>query len=158
MLCVNTPDTGLTGIEVYGILRDEYDIQTEFGDLGNILAYVSVGDRKSDIERLIGALSEIKRIYSKNRSTIVQYKYIMPEVKASPQEAFYSNKEKVGILDSVGRICGEFIMCYPPGIPILAPGEYITEEIVGYIQYCKEKGCSLTGSEDLEVNYVNVLA
>ena len=57
-LCVNTPDTGLTGIEVYGILRDEYDIQTEFGDLGNILAYVSVGDRKSDIERLIGALSD----------------------------------------------------------------------------------------------------
>lgn len=156
-LCVNTLDTGLTGIEVYDILRDEYDIQVEFGDLGNILAYVSVGDRKSDIERLIGALSEIKRRFGRKRSTIMQYKYIMPEVKTSPQEAFYANKESVKLEDSVGRICGEFVMCYPPGIPILAPGEYISEDIVSYIEYCKEKGCSLTGSADLEVNYVNVL-
>lgn len=156
-LCVNTLDTGLTGIEVYDILRDEYDIQVEFGDLGNILAYVSVGDRKSDIERLIGALSEIKRRYKKPRSTIMQYKYIMPEVVLSPQEAFYANKESVKLKDAENRICGEFVMCYPPGIPILAPGEFITGEIIEYIEYCKEKGCNLTGSEDLEVKRINVL-
>lgn len=156
-LCVNTLDMGLTGIEVYDILRDEYDIQVEFGDLGNILAYVSVGDRKSDIERLIGALSEIKRRYQKPRSTIMQYKYIMPEVVLSPQEAFYANKESVKLKDAENRICGEFVMCYPPGIPILAPGEFITGEIIEYIEYCKEKGCNLTGSEDLEVKRINVL-
>ena len=156
-LCVNTLDTGLTGIEVYDILRDEYDIQVEFGDLGNILAYVSVGDRKADIERLISALQEIKRRYSKPRSTIMQYKYVMPEVKVSPQDAFYANKISMPLKMSVGKVSGEFVMCYPPGIPILAPGEFITEEIIEHIEYCKEKGCNLTGSEDLEVNYINVL-
>ena len=157
-LCVNTLDTGLTGIEVYDILRDEYDIQVEFGDLGNILAYVSVGDRKADIERLIGALQEIKRRYSRPRNQIVQYKYVIPEVKVSPQDAFYANTTSVPLKMSQGRVSGEFVMCYPPGIPILAPGEYITDEIIEHIEYCKEKGCNLTGSEDLEVNYINVLS
>ena len=54
-------------------------------------------------------------------------------------------------------ICGEFVMCYPPGIPILAPGEMITQEIIEYIKYAKEKGCSLQGTEDLEANSLNVL-
>ena len=51
---------GLAGIEVYDLLRDEYDIQIEFGDLGNILAYLSIGDRSREIERLVSALSEIR--------------------------------------------------------------------------------------------------
>ena len=61
------------------------------------------------------------------------------------------------IRESVGHICGEFIMCYPPGIPILAPGERITSEIVDYIEFAKEKGCSLQGTEDLEANSLNVI-
>lgn len=60
-LSVHTLDIGLAGIEVYDLLRDEYDIQIEFGDLGNILAYLSIGDRPRDVERLVGALAEIRR-------------------------------------------------------------------------------------------------
>ena len=48
-------------------------------------------------------------------------------------------------------------MCYPPGIPILAPGEMITQEIIEYIIYAKEKGCSMQGTEDPNVEYLNVL-
>ena len=51
-LSVNTLDVGLAGIEVYDLLRDEYDIQIEFGDLGNILAYVSVGDARARLSGL----------------------------------------------------------------------------------------------------------
>lgn len=58
---------------------------------------------------------------------------------------------------SVGEICSEFVMCYPPGIPILAPGERITSDIVNYIQYAKEKGCSLTGPQDMEIARLNVV-
>ena len=65
-LSVHTRDIGLAGIEVYDILRDDYGIQIEFGDIGNILAYISVGDRFSDVERLIGALSEIRRRFKKS--------------------------------------------------------------------------------------------
>ncbi|OQB14144.1 MAG: Arginine decarboxylase [Firmicutes bacterium ADurb.Bin193] len=156
-LAVNTLDTGLAGIEVYDVLRDEYDIQIEFGDLGNILAYLSMGDSYKDLERLVGALSEIRRRLKRDRAGMFSYEYINPKVILPPQQAFYTRKESVPIKEGAGRICGEFIMCYPPGIPVLAPGEEITYETIRYIEYAKEKGCLLTGTEDLAVERINVL-
>ena len=156
-LSVYTRDIGLTGIEVYDLLRDEYDIQIEFGDIGNILAYISIGDRIQDIERLVGALEDIKRLYSKPVSLSHNSEYITPIVAATPQTAFYAEKELVPIRETVGRICGEFVMCYPPGIPILAPGEMITREIIDYTLFAKEKGCSMQGPEDGSLERLNVL-
>ena len=156
-LSVHTLDVGLAGIEVYDILRDEYDIQIEFGDLGNILAYLSIGDRKRDVERLVSALSEIRRLYAKDRAGMMDNEYIAPDVAVTPQFAFYSPKECLPIRDTAGRICTEFVMCYPPGIPILAPGERVTEEIIDYILYAKDKGCQLTGPEDAAIERLNVL-
>ena len=142
---------------MYDILRDEYDIQVEFGDIGNILAYISVGDRERDLERLVSALSEIRRRYKRDRAGMLRHEYISPKVVATPQDAFYADKESLPIGESAGRICSEFVMCYPPGIPILAPGEQITREILDYIVYAKEKGCSLTGPEDMDIERINVL-
>ncbi|MHC4025143.1 aminotransferase class I/II-fold pyridoxal phosphate-dependent enzyme [Streptococcus sp. KHUD_018] len=156
-LSVYTQGIGLTGIEVYDLLRDEYDIQIEFGDIGNILAYISIGDRIQDIERLVGALADIKRLYSRDGKDLIAGEYIQPELVLSPQEAFYSERKSLTLDESVGQVCGEFVMCYPPGIPILAPGERITREIVNYIQFAKERGCSLQGTEDPEVNHINVI-
>ncbi len=156
-LSVNTLDTGLAGIEVYDILRDDYDIQIEFGDMGNILAYISVGDRERDIERLVGAMSEIRRRYKKDKSGMLIYEYIPPHVVTSPQEAFYADKESLPLDETKGRICSEFVMCYPPGIPILAPGEEITSDVISYIKYAKEKGCFMTGAEDMMIDRLNVL-
>ncbi len=157
-LSVHTIDIGLAGIEVYDILRDDYDIQIEFGDIGNILAYLSIGDRPGELERLVSALAEIRRRYKRDPSGLMSQEYIDPEVVASPQEAFYADKKSVPISESVGCVCSEFVMCYPPGIPILAPGERITKEILDYIEYAKVKGCSLTGPEDPDILTLNVLA
>ena len=156
-LSVNTLDVGLAGIEVYDLLRDEYDIQIEFGDLGNILAYLSIGDRPREIERLVSALSEVRRRFGRDKSGLMKQEYIDPEVAVSPQDAFYSEKESLPIRETAGRVCSEFVMCYPPGIPILAPGERITKEILDYIEYAKRKGCSMTGPEDPEILRLNVL-
>ena len=156
-LSVNTLDVGLAGIEVYDLLRDEYDIQIEFGDLGNILAYLSIGDRPREIERLVSALAEIRRRFERDPAGLMKQEYIDPEVAVSPQEAFYAEKVSLPIMETAGRICSEFVMCYPPGIPILAPGERITRDILNYIQYAKEKGCSMTGPEDAAIERLNVL-
>lgn len=156
-LAIFTRPLGLAGIEVYDLLRDEYDIQTEFGDLANLLAYMSVGDRPKDIERLVSALSEIRRNYRKNRAGMLEAEYISPEVKCAPQEAFYAPKRSVPLAESAGLVCSEFVMCYPPGIPILAPGELVTPAVLEYIRYAKRKGCSLTGSEDMDVERLNVM-
>ncbi|KXH84054.1 aminotransferase class I/II-fold pyridoxal phosphate-dependent enzyme [Sporosarcina sp. HYO08] len=156
-LSVHTLEIGLAGVEVYDILRDEYDIQIEFGDIGNLLAYLSVGDRRLDIERLISALAEIKRRYAKDKSGLFDHEYIKPQVVYTPQDAFYADKEGLPITNSIGRISSEFVMCYPPGIPILAPGERITGEILSYIEYSKEKGCFLTGTEDRDIQQIKVV-
>ena len=156
-LSVNTFELGLAGIEVYDILRDEYDIQVEFGDIGNILAYISVGDRVQELERLVSALSELRRRYKKDKAGMLRHEYINPRVVRTPQEAFYAEKESLPLRQSAGRVCSEFVMCYPPGIPILAPGEEITEEILEYIAYAKAKGCFMTGPEDMDIERLNVM-
>ena len=156
-LSIHTRAMGLAGIEVYDILRDEYGIQIEFGDIGNILAIITGGDRALEIERLLSALYEIKRLYGRSPAGLYDHEYINPTVDLPPQKAFYSERESVPIEQTAGRICGEFVMCYPPGIPILAPGERITKDILDYIAFAKEKGCSLTGPQDMMVERLEVV-
>ena len=156
-LSVHTRDIGLAGIEVYDLLRDDYGIQIEFGDIGNILAIVSAGDRQLEIERFISALADIKRIHQKDKTGLLDHEYINPIVEMNPQSAFYAEKRQIPMEESAGEICGEFVMCYPPGIPILAPGERITPEILDYIAYAKEKGCVLTGTEDMRIEWINIV-
>ena len=156
-LSVYTREIGLAGIEVYDILRDDYGIQIEFGDIGNILAIVSVGDRELALERLVSSLSEIKRLYQRDPTGMLDSEYINPDVVMAPQQAFYSRQRSVPVSESGGCICGEFVMSYPPGIPILAPGERITREILDYIAYAKEKGCFLTGTQDMDTEQLQVL-
>ena len=89
---------------------------------------------------------------------MLEAEYIQPKVICGPQQAFYAPKKSLPIDETEGRVCSEFVMCYPPGIPILAPGELITKEILAYIHYAKDKGCSMTGPEDMEITRLNVMA
>lgn len=156
-LSIHTRAMGLAGIEVYDILRDEFGIQIEFGDIGNILAIISVGDRELEIERLLGALSEIKRRFSKEPMNMLSHEYIEPQPAMTPQRAFYAGKKSVPLNESIGGISAELVMAYPPGIPILAPGEIITAEIIKYITYAKEKGCVMTGTKDMEMKNIEIV-
>nr|WP_315021164.1 aminotransferase class I/II-fold pyridoxal phosphate-dependent enzyme [uncultured Aminipila sp.] len=156
-LSIHTRDVGLAGIEVYDILRDEFGIQIEMGDIGNILAIISVGDRQLEIERLLGALAETSRRFKKDPMGLLVYEYINPIVVMEPQKAFYGQKKAVPVKESAGCVSGEFVMAYPPGIPILAPGELITEEIMTHIIYSKEKGCVMMGTKDMDMKFIEVM-
>lgn len=156
-LAVATGGVGLTGVEVYDLLRDEYDIQAEFGDTSNLLAYVSVGDRPQEIERLVGALAEIARRFRRPPSTLPAYPMPKARVRMSPREAYYAEREILPIPQSLGRVSGEIVMAYPPGIPILAPGEEITDEAIAYIRFAKERGCMLSGTQDSAVECISVV-
>ena len=125
--------------------------------VGNILAIISVGDRILEVERLVAALSEIKRLYSKTSAGLLDHEYIKPIVVCSPQDAFYNEKVQLPIEETVGKVCAEFVMCYPPGIPILAPGELVTKDSLDYILYAKKKGATLLGTEDMNTEKLNVL-
>lgn len=156
-LSVHTLAVGLAGVEVYDILRDGYGIQIELGDVANILAILSVGDTRLAVERLVAALSEIKRLHGRDRAGMFDHEYIRPDVRVSPKRAFYAPRRRMPLKDSAGRVSAEFVSSYPPGIPILAPGEAITGEILDYIRYARDKGSLLTGPEDMTLSTIGVL-
>ena len=156
-LSVNTLKTGLAGREVYDILRDDYDIQIEMGDIANFLAYISIGDRMKDIERLCSALADIYRLHKADPQGMLDYEYIHPVVAMSPQAAFYADNAMVPLDASLGRISAELVMCYPPGIPIIAPGERMTQPAIDYIKYAKEIGCKFAGNMDEKVDNICVV-
>src|SRR5699024_2374155 len=112
--------------------------------------------KTKNIERLISALAEIRRIYKRDKSGLLESEYISPQVVLSPQQAFYAEKQNRPLDQCEGEMCCEFVMCYPPGIPILAPGEKSTREIIAYIQYAKEKGCLITGPEVMDASRLNI--
>ncbi|MBQ3015979.1 MAG: aminotransferase class I/II-fold pyridoxal phosphate-dependent enzyme [Clostridia bacterium] len=154
-ISVNTFTIGLAGIEVYTILRDKYNIQLEFGDMGNILALCAIGDTEDDHIKLADALYDLREKYAKKESSRFNYEYISPITVVSPRQAFYSKKKNVHISASDGMISADSVMCYPPGIPILAPGELITKEIIEHIVYAADKGCTVSGL--MENGNINVL-
>ncbi|NTW91044.1 MAG: hypothetical protein HGA35_03815 [Erysipelotrichaceae bacterium] len=135
----------------------DYYIQVELGALGNIRAIIGIGASKAQIERLISALQDIKDSYETDNKSMIPFDYINPVVKVSPQIAYYSKMSPVLITEALNKISGESIMVYPPGIPIIAPGEEITQVAIDYILYAKEVGSFLTGIEDTNIEYINVL-
>lgn len=144
-LSINSFGTGLTGIEVYAMLRDRHNIQLEFGDMRNFLAVCSMFDTKNDHHKLLNALKTISEQCKGCGTDIPCYEYIPPIVKLSPRKAFYSRKTVIPVTEAKNRISGCAVMSYPPGIPLLAPGELITQKIIEHIVFAANKGCSVSG-------------
>jgi len=156
-LGINVRGLGYTGYQMESVLRKQYNIQIELSDLYNILAIVSIGDRKEDLEALINALKDIS---SKTQAVELKNTVIIPQspkMIVSPRDAFYSTKKAVPLDDSMGEIAGEMVMAYPPGIPVICMGERITKDIIEYIKILKEEKCELQGTADPYVDYIRVL-
>lgn len=148
-LGIKVSDLGITGFEVYDKLYNEYNIQVELADTHNILAITGIGDTQENIDKLISALKDIKeKLPKKAELDIEAVPFKNPKVVITPREAFYSNKKFVPIEDAVGKIIAESVMIYPPGIPILVPGEEITQDIVKYVQFLKNKHAKLSDMSD----------
>lgn len=156
-LSINISQIGISGFEMVNILRDDYKIIIEYGDANNIMCIIGLDESKENIDKLISALADIKNGYSQKKPIQTTIEFIEPKVAVSPREAFYARKMPVLLKDSVGYVSGEFIMCYPPGIPVVAPGELISQEAIDYILYSAQKGSVITGTEDLKNEYINIL-
>lgn len=158
-ITITCRDLGVTGYELDMLLTDKYHIQVEMSDLYNVLAVGSFGDTKESINKLIDALSEISSEYNGKTETKPDFIDIpeIPAAQLNPRQAFNSKKASIKLSDSAGKISGEFLMAYPPGIPVLCPGEVISEEIIGYVQRLKSAGLYVQGTEDPSVDYIKVV-
>ncbi len=157
-ITITCRDLGITGYDLDMILSEKYHIQVELSDLYNVLAVGSFGDTRESIDALLNALREISSQYhgETKKSDFIDMPSI-PKQNKIPRDAFNAKKEPVLIKDSIGLTSGEFLMAYPPGIPILCPGEIITEEIVNYVNRLKETGLYVQGTEDPNVEYIKVV-
>ncbi len=158
-LIISVKDLGITGYAVEKWLRENYNVEVEMSDLYNILCIVTPGDTETEAEILIKALQHLSREFQHSGETI-HTKVLLPDIPVlslTPRDAFYADTESIPIEESVGRIIAEFVMVYPPGIPIFIPGEIITEENIKYIQKNLEVGLPVQGAEDDELKYIRVI-
>jgi lysine decarboxylase len=156
-ITVNTKKIGLTGFEVEEILNKEYNIEIELSDSYNILLFLTPGIKREEIDILLDALRDIS---IKKKRDPIENDFVIPEIpemKATPKEAFLREKEIIELKNAKDRISGKVISAYPPGLPILVPGEKISENILNYILDLKSKGANLQGFIDKDYNFIKVL-
>lgn len=157
-IVVNVRGLGLSGYEVEKILRKKYRIQVELSDLFNIIALVSLGDNEETLNTLVTALTEIAKDHSVKN--VVKYFIPVPAIPVavvSPRNAYYGEARVVSLDEAEGLISTEMIMAYPPGIPIICPGERVTREIIDYVNILRNENAILQGTEDPEVKQIKVL-
>nr|WGE01322.1 aminotransferase class I/II-fold pyridoxal phosphate-dependent enzyme [Bacillus velezensis] len=159
-LIISVKNLGLTGHDVEKWLRESYNIEVELSDLYNILCIFTPGDRAGDADRLVSALTDISKQASDNDYAHQQTEVLLPEIPLlamTPRDAFYANTEVIPLKESAGRIIAEFVMVYPPGIPIFIPGEIITEENISYIFKNLDAGLPVQGPEDATLEMIRVI-
>ena len=162
-LTIDTRAAGNSGYEVAKILNKKYGVQIEFAAPTNVLAIMSLGNTKEDINRLVKALKEIKKTFTPNEELIkkinsVKAPELESEVVLTPREAAFSVTKKIPFKEAIGMVSAELICPYPPGIPVLAPGEKITKEVFEYLVYLKNLGNMINGQDDKTLQTVKVVA
>ncbi|PTX65057.1 arginine decarboxylase [Melghirimyces profundicolus] len=158
-LIIHLTGLGITGYEAETWLREHWNLEVELSDLYNILCLVTPGDTSGSIDTLVRALEDLSRKFHTDRQPIGGQIRIpeTPVLAVSPREAFYSETVTLPFRESAGRIIAEFIMIYPPGIPVLLPGERITADNIDYILRHLEAGLPVQGPEDPDMRMIRVL-
>ncbi|MEW9501457.1 aminotransferase class I/II-fold pyridoxal phosphate-dependent enzyme [Jeotgalibacillus marinus] len=158
-IIISVKDLGITGYQAEKWLREQYDIEVELSDLYNILCIITPGDTMQEATILIEAMNALSQKYKHDDDLSVTNVMLpsIPRLAMTPRDAFYAETEVLPVAETVGRVCAEFIMVYPPGIPIFIPGEIITEENLTYIKENIEAGLPVQGPEDESLQLLRVI-
>lgn len=149
---------GITGYELDNILREKYKIQVELSNYYGVLLICTIGNDEEDFVRLKRALGDLTlNIKDKKLLEYINYPESIPEKVLNPRQAFYSDKQSTKLEDSIGKVSGEYIIPYPPGISLISPGEIITQEIITYIQEGVKSGMIVSGIKDVNLEYIDVI-
>lgn len=149
---------GITGYELDSVLREKYKIQVELSNYYGALLICTIGNDEKDFIRLEKSLDDLLlNISNKKLLEDTNYPENVPEKVLNPRQAFYSDKISVKLEDSVGKVSGEYIIPYPPGISLISPGEIITQEIITYIQKGLKSGMIISGIKDVNLEYIDVI-
>ncbi|KAH6798539.1 hypothetical protein C2S51_035023 [Perilla frutescens var. frutescens] len=155
-ITVGTQQLGLSGFEADDILCRDFGIVAELVGTQSITLAFNLGTKREHALRLVSGLKYLSatfsHIYGSSAKREINITNLAPlddfNMILSPRDAFFARKQKVNFEDSLGEICGELICPYPPGIPVVIPGEVITEKALKYLLHVKSKGATISGAAD----------
>jgi arginine/lysine/ornithine decarboxylase len=182
-LVISAVGLGLSGYELFRLLREEYGVEAEFGDPSYCVCVAGLGTTRAQVNKLVSALREIsakrhsqqeKRpdsrqnvIFGRNKAVFAPEMTFcrepsltdgaraaspkdaavflpgVPPMAMTPREAWFADKERISFAAAAGRISGELVVPYPPGIPALCPGERITPEVHDFLRQRQAENCHL---------------
>ncbi len=166
---VTVTGLGYTGYEASEILRRRYNIQVELADLFNVVALFTIGTTRDAAERFVSAFEEMARddrpldqyapsgILEQRLKRGTYHLPAIPPMRMLPRDAFLADTEFVEFKNSARRICAETISPYPPGIPVISPGEEITEDLIDYLKLEMKAGVRIQGPYDDELKTIRVV-
>lgn len=165
-LILYVDDDRMKGQELFDCLRDRYHLECEMASLKYVLAMTSVCDTDAGFDRLFAALQDMDSLLAKGEKEETgkvicgknKRKQNLPEISQTITEALDEAETKtVELEESAGCVSGEYIYCYPPGTPIIVPGERIRTEELMYIKQCREEGLCVQGTEDYSLEQIKVI-
>ena len=159
-ITVNLTGIGLAGPKAELILRHQYKVQCELSDNNNLLFIISMADTEETAHRLLEVLKLLVAEHGREKAE----KPVVPvdlftanEVAVTPREAFYRARERVKFAEAAGCIAAETVTFYPPGVPVLCPGERITAELIKAVQQQRSAGMRVVGPADSSLEYIQIV-
>lgn len=149
-ILISLKNTNRTGREIYKHLLSNYKLQMEMAGKDYVLAMTSIMDKVEGMNRLFQALTEIDASLIGKKSIEKDMVYGKAIIKCSIWKAENTHKKKVSFTESLGKVSGQYVYLYPPGIPLIAPGEEVTKEFLDQIREYRAEGFALHGLEDMD--------
>jgi arginine/lysine/ornithine decarboxylase len=159
-LTVMVDRLGITGFDADTILYERLGVMAEMPTLRQLVFILTFGNTDADIERLIAAFAKLATTNQRNSQPAQIYLGRSPQLqqKISPRDAFFSKCDRIAFKSAIGRISTELICPYPPGIPVICPGEIITSAAIDFILTIKNAGGVINGSSDPTLATIKVVA
>ncbi|NLX63624.1 MAG: aminotransferase class I/II-fold pyridoxal phosphate-dependent enzyme [Clostridiaceae bacterium] len=144
---------GISGFEVEEILRSRFGIVAEMADLNHIVLIATPFHNSMDFDKLLMALKLISDEYRtvKAKAKLPRWPQQLPERIVPLREALFENVEEIPFINALDRVSGVFITPYPPGIPLVAPGEIINKEVIDYVDILLRENCPVHGIHDQKI-------
>ncbi|WP_375498622.1 aminotransferase class I/II-fold pyridoxal phosphate-dependent enzyme [uncultured Nostoc sp.] len=162
-LTVTVSGLGLIGFEADEILDEKFAVTAEFASLQHLTFIISLGNTPADIEQLIQSFTILAKEYRRTNLTFKSdlwqdvFTTKCHPLHFSPREAFFAVNEILPLIQTNQRICAEIVCPYPPGIPVLMPGEIITKPVLDYLQLIQAMGGFISGSADSSFKTLKVV-
>jgi arginine decarboxylase len=151
--------SGMNGFDADEIMHEELGITCELPGLQSLTFIFTHGTTDDDCKQFVNALKQLSIRISDCKTPSFNFKPVteQPTIALSPRDAFFAESKTVSTEAAIGQISAELICPYPPGIPVLMPGERITAEAIGYLHQIIAAGGMVTGAEDGTVETIRVI-